>query len=301
MAAGLPADEAQAHLAPVAPDRAAHDGASAKLYGQPMWAMPADLYIPPQALRLFLDAFEGPLDLLLYLIRKQHFNILDIPLAALTRQYLVYVEEIRNQHLELAADYLLMAATLIEIKSRLLLPSRKLAPEQEPPDPRAELVRRLLQYEQIKLAAQQLDQLPQHGRDFLVAQVHIDRPAAPPLPTVRPGQLRAAWADILRRASLVQSHLIKRQPLSVRQHMSLVLRQLQSQKFIEFAELFQPHDSLPVRVVTFIALLELAKETLIELTQAQAYAPLYVRLAYSTSSTLAAHPPPYPHEHTLSI
>ncbi|WP_371130532.1 ScpA family protein, partial [Polaromonas sp.] len=147
--------------------------ALARLYGEPLFAMPQDLYIPPDALQVFLEAFEGPLDLLLYLIRKQNFNILDIPMAAVTRQYLVYVDEIRGTNLELAAEYLLMAAMLIEIKSRMLLPPKKVAGGQEPEDPRAELVRRLLEYEQIKLAAHQLNEIPQYGRDFLRAQVYV--------------------------------------------------------------------------------------------------------------------------------
>jgi segregation and condensation protein A len=255
--------------------------ALARLYGEPLFALPQDLYIPPDALEIFLEAFEGPLDLLLYLIRKQNFNILDIPMAAVTRQYLVYVEEIRTRNLELAAEYLLMAAMLIEIKSRMLLPPKKTAGGEEAEDPRAELVRRLLEYEQIKLAAANLGNLPQYGRDFLKAQVYIEQSLTPRFPDVHVVDLQEAWADILKRAKLVQHHRITREELSVREHMSIVLRHLQGRKFVEFADLFDPTQGTPVLVVTFIALLELVKETLIDITQAEAFAPIYVRLAYA--------------------
>jgi len=255
--------------------------AVARLYGEPLFQLPQDLYIPPDALEVFLEAFEGPLDLLLYLIRKQNFNILDIPMAAVTRQYLAYVEEIRSRNLELAAEYLLMAAMLIEIKSRTLLPPKKTPEGEEAEDPRAELVRRLLEYEQIKLAAQRLGELPQYGRDFLRAQVYIEQSLQPRFPEVHISELQQAWADILKRARLVQHHKITREELSVREHMSLVLKTLQGRKFVEFEQLFDPAKGVPVLVVTFIALLELAKENLIEITQAEAYAPIYVRLAYT--------------------
>jgi len=255
--------------------------AVARLYGEPLFAMPQDLYIPPDALQIFLEAFEGPLDLLLYLIRKQNFNILDIPMAGLTRQYLSYVEEIRKTNLELAAEYLLMAAMLIEIKSHMLLPPKKVAEGAEPEDPRAELVRRLLEYEQLKLAAARLHEVPQYGRDFLRAQVYIEQSLQPRFPHVDVPDLQAAWADILRRAKLIQHHKISRQELSVREHMSLVLKKLQGQRFVEFEQLFDPEQGVPVLLVTFIALLELAKEMLVDITQAEAYAPIYVRLAYA--------------------
>jgi segregation and condensation protein A len=254
--------------------------ALAKLYGEPLFAMPADLYIPPDALEVFLEAFEGPLDLLLYLIRKQNFNILDIPMAGVTRQYLVYVEEIRNRNLELAAEYLLMAAMLIEIKSRMLLPPRKTAEGEEAEDPRAELVRRLLEYEQTKLAAARLNEIPQVGRDVLRAQVYIEQALQPRFPDVNVVDLQEAWRDIVRRAKLVQHHKITREELSVREHMSIVLRQLQGRKFVEFEQLFDPGRGIQVLIVTFIALLELAKEALIDVTQAEAYAPIYVRLGF---------------------
>ena len=255
--------------------------ALARLYGEPLFSMPHDLYIPPDALEVFLEAFEGPLDFLLYLIRKQNFNSLDIPMAGVTRQYLVYVDEIRGRNLELAAEYLLMAAMLIEIKSRMLLPPRKTAQGQEVEDPRAELVRRLLEYEQIKLAAAALNAVPQSGRDFLKAQVHIEQSLQPRFPEVHLADLQQAWQDILKRARLVQHHHITREELSVREHMGIVLRRLQGQKFVEFEKLFDPQDGAPVLVVTFLALLELGKETLIEITQAESFAPIYVRLAYS--------------------
>ena len=255
--------------------------AVARLYGEPLFALPRDLYIPPDALEVFLEAFEGPLDLLLYLIRKQNFNILDIPMATVTRQYLSYVDEIRGRNLELAAEYLLMAAMLIEIKSRMLLPSRKTAEGQEPEDPRAELVRRLLEYEQMKLAASRLTEAPQFGRDFLKAQVHVEQALKPRFPDVALADIQAACADILRRARLVQHHRITREELSVREHMGLVLKKLQGRRFAPFEDLFDPARGVPVLVVTLIALLELAKETLVEITQAEAYAPIYVRLAFT--------------------
>jgi len=255
--------------------------AFAKLYGEPLFKLPNDLYIPPDALEVFLEAFEGPLDLLLYLIRKQNFNILDIPLAAVTLQYLEYIEQIRQRNLELAADYLLMAAMLIEIKSRMLLPAKKVQGEEELLDPRAELVRRLLEYEQIKLAAFQLDTLPQVGRDFVRTQVYIDQTVVTRFPDVDIADLQAAWSDLLRRAKLTEKHTITREQLSVREHMTQILRRLQNAKFIEFQDLFEPSRGVPVVVVNFIALLELAKETLIEITQAEAFAPIYVRLSYA--------------------
>ena len=257
--------------------------AVARLYGEPLFQLPTDLYIPPDALEIFLEAFEGPLDLLLYLIRKQNFNILDIPMAAVTRQYLSYVDEIRSRNLELAAEYLLMAAMLIEIKSRMLLPPKKTVEGQEPEDPRAELVRRLLEYEQMKLAATRIAEVPQFGRDFLRAQVYVEQALKPRLPDVELADIQQAWADILKRAKLVQHHKISREELSVREHMSIVLRKLQGRRFAPFEDLFDPAKGVPVLVVTLIALLELAKETLVEITQAEAYAPIYVRLAFTPS------------------
>lgn len=282
----LIADEAPAPLPPLPPagvpepDVVDHI-AVARLYGEPLFQLPQDLYIPPDALEVFLEAFQGPLDLLLYLIRKQNFNILDIPLADVTRQYLAYVDQIRSRNLELASEYLLMAAMLIEIKSRMLLPPKKSDDGQEPEDPRAELVRRLLDYEQMKLAAARLDQLPVLGRDFLRAQIAIEQSLKPRFPDVDADELRAAWADILKRARLTQHHKITREELSVREHMSLVLRTLQGRRFVTFEDLFDTSRGPQVVVVTFIAMLELAREHLIDITQAEAFAPIYVRLAYS--------------------
>jgi segregation and condensation protein A len=255
--------------------------ALARLYGEPLFALPNDLYIPPEALQVFLEAFEGPLDLLLYLIRKQNFNILDIPMAGLTRQYLTYVDQVRRTNLELAAEYLLMAAMLIEIKSRMLLPPKKVADGEEAEDPRAELVRRLLEYEQTKLQAASINAMPTYGRDFWKAQVTIEQSLKPRFPEMNVVDLRDAWADILKRAKLVQHHKISREELSVREHMSIVLRHLQGRQFVEFEKLFDVSRGVPVLIVTFIAVLELGKETLVEITQAEAFAPIYVRLAYA--------------------
>ncbi|HJV51002.1 MAG TPA: ScpA family protein [Noviherbaspirillum sp.] len=279
----LPADAPEQALAnqPDSTPDVVDGVALAKLYGEPLFKLPNDLYIPPDALEVFLEAFQGPLDLLLYLIRKQNFNILDIPMAQVTHQYLDYVEQIRTHNLELAADYLLMAAMLIEIKSRMLLPVKKSENGEEAEDPRAELVRRLLEYEQIKLAAQQLDTLPQLGRDYVRAQIYIEQSMVTRWPEVSIGELQAVWGDILKRAKLTAHHTITREELSVREHMTAILRRLQSARFVEFTELFDPARGVPVVVVNFVALLELAKETLIEITQAEAFAPIYVRLAYS--------------------
>ena len=283
--AHLPADAPELALASQ-PDSTPDviDGvAFARLYGEPLFKLPNDLYIPPDALEIFLEAFQGPLDLLLYLIRKQNFNILDIPMAQVTLQYLEYVDQIRTHNLELASEYLLMAAMLIEIKSRMLLPVKKAENGQEAEDPRAELVRRLLEYEQMKVAAQKLDTLPQLGRDYVRAQIYVEQSMVTRWPEVSMSELQAAWADVLKRAKLTAHHTISREELSVREHMTGILRRLQSAKFVEFAELFDPSRGVPVVVVNFIALLELAKETLIEITQAEAFAPIYVRLAYSPS------------------
>ncbi|GAA4034003.1 ScpA family protein [Actimicrobium antarcticum] len=272
---------AATQAASIALPAAANDGVSyARLYGEPLFKLPNDLYIPPDALEIFLEAFEGPLDLLLYLIRKQNFNILDIPMAQVTRQYLAYVDQIRLSNLELAAEYLLMAAMLIEIKSRMLLPVRKVDTD-EAGDPRAELVRRLLEYEQMKLAARELDAVPQLGRDYVRTQIYIEQSLVTRWPDVEIIDLQSAWADVIKRARLIEHHKISREELSVREHMTAILRRLQHARFVEFTELFDPARGVPVLVVNFVALLELAKETLIEITQAEPFAPIYVRLAYS--------------------
>ena len=257
--------------------------ALARLYGEPLFRLPDDLYIPPDALEIFLEAFEGPLDLLLYLIRKQHFNVLDIPMAPLTLQYLTYIDQIRAKNLELAAEYLLMAALLIEIKSRMLLPPRKADSGDEAEDPRAELVRRLLEYERIKLAAQHLDELPRAGRDFLRATVVIEQSLEKRFPNVNVVDLRDAWAEVVKRAQLTARHHIHREELSVREHMSSILKALQQTKFIEFGDLFDAARGAAVAIVHFLALLELAREALIDITQAAPFAPIYIRLAYTPS------------------
>lgn len=258
--------------------------ALAHLYGEPLFNIPQDLYIPPDALEIFLEAFEGPLDLLLYLIRKQNFNVLDIPMAQVTAQYLSYVDQIRERNLELAGEYLLMAALLIEIKSRMLLPLKKSDADDDVGDPRAELVRRLLEYEKMKLAAQKLDASPRVDRDFMCADALMQLDTVEHLPEVSAEDLRSAWAAILSRARLNASHLITREELSVRDHMSHILRRLADVRFMEFTELFaerlEQGDAPAVIVVYFLALLELARESLLDITQAEPYAPIYVRLAY---------------------
>ena len=252
----------------------------AKVYGEPMLEMPHDLYIPPDALEVFLEQFQGPLDLLLYLIRKENIDVLDIPMAKLTRQYLEYVEMMRSKQLELAAEYLLMAAMMIEIKSRMLLPRPSGITLEE--DPRAELVRRLLEYEQMKKAALGLGEIPLAGRDYLLAQVLFERDDAMP-PEVSPIDLKLAWLTILNRAKVHQHHKITRDQLSVRAHMTRILRRLQDAEFVEFTQLFSTTEGLSVLVVTFIAVLELARETLVTITQEQAYAPIYVKLGSALS------------------
>ncbi|TAL79410.1 MAG: segregation/condensation protein A [Burkholderiaceae bacterium] len=258
--------------------------ALARLYGEPLFSIPQDLYIPPDALEVFLETFEGPLDLLLYLIRKQNFNVLDIPMAEVTRQYLSYVEQIRSRNLELAGEYLLMAAMLIEIKSRMLLPVKKSDTGEEVDDPRAELVRRLLEYEQMKLAARKLNELPQIGRDFQRTHALMDVQFERSLPDVSVHDLCHAWADIMRRAGLNAHHRITKEHLSVREHMTRILRRLSGVQFMEFTELFSERidsgDTVAIIVVHFLALLELARESLLEITQAEPYAPIYLRLSY---------------------
>ena len=250
----------------------------AKIRGEPLAELPSDLYIPPEALSVFLDAFEGPLDLLLYLIRKHSLDILDIPMADLTRQYMQYVEAMRESQLELAAEYLLMAALLIEIKSRMLLPRPKPQSDAEAEDPRAELVRRLLEYEQMKKAAGAIGEMPVAGRDFSLVEVYIDQTAALRLPNVAVADLSEAWRSILARAKMTRHHKITREQLSVRAHMSRILRTLQPGAFVEFSQLFEPEKGVAVLVVSFLALLELARESLIEITQQGAFDPIYVKM-----------------------
>ena len=258
--------------------------AVARLYGEPLFTMPQDLYIPPDALEVFLEAFEGPLDLLLYLIRKQNFNILDIPMLSVTRQYLVYVEEIRDRNLELAAEYLLMAAMLIEIKSRMLLPRPEKVLVGEDTDPRAELVRRLLEYERMKLSARSLGELPQAGRDFLLLGVYIPQLAACRLPQVAPEDLLAAWGAILKRATMSRHHRIGRQELSLREHMSRILKQLQEIPRCVFSDLFDPAQGRSSLVVSFLALLELVRERLVDIVQNEPFAPIHAQLAHDSAA-----------------
>jgi segregation and condensation protein A len=256
------------------------------VYGEPLNELPQDLYIPPEALEVFLETFEGPLDLLLYLIRRQNINVRDIPMAELTRQYLGYVEMMRRTHLELAAEYLLMAAVLIEIKSRLLLPRPPAVPGTEADDPRAELVRRLLEYEKMKQGARELDALPLADRDFTTVRVWFDHLAGERLPDVAPADLRAAWAGLIARARANRHHLVTREQLSVRSEMSRLLKLLEPVRFVEFAALFAGHADVAHLVVTFLALLELARERLVSVTQSEAYAPIYARLRSETPFAL---------------
>jgi segregation and condensation protein A len=251
----------------------------AKVRGEPFTELPQDLYIPPDALEVFLDTFEGPLDLLLYLIRKANIDILDIPMASLTEQYVAYVEQMRTKNLELAAEYLVMAAMLMEIKSRMLLPRPVLPGEEE--DPRAELVRRLIEYEKMKRAAQQLDALPQLERDFFAVEILIEQTLAHRLPQATVADLQEAWRGLLVRAKMTQHHRVTREELSVREHMSLILRRLRAGGFSEFGELFDPTRGVPVLVVNFLAVLELVRESLLEVTQSEPFAPIYVKLAHA--------------------
>jgi segregation and condensation protein A len=250
----------------------------AKIRGEAITEMPADLYIPPEALSVFFEAFEGPLDLLLYLIRKHSLDILDIPMADLTRQYMEYVEMMRTTQLELAAEYLLMAAVLIEIKSRMLLPRPKREEEGEAEDPRAELVRRLLEYERMKKAAAMISEMPVAGRDFSIVEVFLEPALVERMPDVNVVDLANAWRSILARAKLTKHHRISREELSVRSHMSRIIKSLGHGQYVEFSQLFEPERGVPLLVVSFLALLELTRESLIELTQKSPFDPIYVKL-----------------------
>lgn len=251
--------------------------------GEPLLEMPGDLYIPPDALRIFLDTFEGPLDLLLYLIRRHNLDVLDIPMSSLTRQYMDYVEAMRENQLELAAEYLLMAALLIEIKSRMLLPRPAPAGSNEE-DPRAELVRRLLEYERMKAAAHEINTMPQAGRDFSLVKIWLDTEMEQRLPEVDPDDLRNAWLGLVARARVTRHHRITREQLSVREHMSRILRSLQNLRFVRFEDLFDVEAGAPVLVVTFLAVLELARETLVQVTQQGAFSPIYVKLNHGLAA-----------------
>lgn len=251
----------------------------ARVYGQPVEQLPLDLYIPPDALAVMLDAFEGPLDLLLYMIRRANIDILDIPMAPLTRQYLDYVEAMRASNLELAADYLVMAAVLIEIKSRMLLPRPKMGEGDEAGDPRAELVRRLMEYEQMKLAGQRLNDMPQAEREFYWVETLVEKSLYVRHPDVSVADLKEAWDNIFRQARLNKNHKIGREELSVREHMGIILRLLQERGgFVQFEMMFDPEMGAPGLVVHFLAMLELAREKLVEFTQTEAFQPIYVRV-----------------------
>jgi segregation and condensation protein A len=247
--------------------------------GEPVTQLPQDLYIPPYALQVFLEAFEGPLDLLLYLIRRQNIDILDIPIAEITHQYVEYIELMKELQLELAGEYLLMAAMLAEIKSRMLLP-RPQAAEEEEEDPRAELVRRLQEYERFKKAAEDLSDLPRLERDVFVAAVEApERKVVEKLPDVTLKELLLAFHDVLKRAEMFSNLHLQREPLSVRQRMSEILSRIKANVFSNFSDLFDPEEGRMGVAVTFIAILELLRESTIEVVQADAYAPLHVRAA----------------------
>jgi len=249
-----------------------------KVYGELLAEMPRDLYIPPDALEIILESFEGPLDLLLYMIRKANINVLDIPMAPLTAQYLVYVEAMRHRNLELAAEYLLMAAMLIEIKSRMLLPRPPRAEGAEPEDPRAELVRRLIEYERMKAAAAKIDEMPLLGRDYQKITVWVADQLVERQPEVSLHDLQVAWLSLMKQAHMHQHHRINREELSVREHMTLILRRLQGRGYVVFETLFDISLGAAGLVVSFLAMLELARESMVEITQNEALAPIYVKL-----------------------
>lgn len=245
--------------------------------GEPVTELPQDLYIPPYALEVFLEAFEGPLDLLLYLIRRQNLDILDIPIAEVTRQYVQYIEVMKELQLELAGEYLVMAAMLAEIKSRMLLP-RAADEEEEEADPRAELVRRLQEYERYKQAAERIDDLPQLERDHYLLSADLgERPVVTRLPDMTLRELLLAFKDVLNRAEMLAHLQVRREPLSVRQRMSDLLARLQAGGFQQFQDLFDVSEGRMGVTVTFLAVLELLKESLIELVQTAPFAPIYVR------------------------
>jgi segregation and condensation protein A len=249
---------------------------NAKIKGEAFTELPPNLYIPPDALEVYLESFEGPLDLLLYLIRKHNLDILDIPMAELTRQYMVFVEKMQAIKLELAADYLLMSAMLIEIKSRYLLP--KPAEIETEQDPRADLVRRLMEYESIKLAAENLDDMAKVGDGITVASAYYQHISQIKPPEVSMDDLTEAWRNVLKRASHFTHHKVSRAELSVREHMSLILRRLQADPLLEFYQVFDLADGIPKLVVCFLAILELAREGLLRITQQAAFSPIYLQI-----------------------
>ncbi len=248
--------------------------------GEPYTQLPRDLYIPPDALQVFLEAFEGPLDLLLYLIRKQNLDILDIPIAEITRQYMSYIEVMQELQLELAGEYLLMAAMLAEIKSRMLLPRARTDDGQEEEDPRAELIRRLQEYERFKKAADDIDHLKRVERDVLPALVELtERKVVKLQPEVTLDEMLKAFRDVVLRSAHFSHHHVQREPLSQRQRMAEIISLLEGVEFVEFVKLFRPEEGRMGVTVTFISILELMKEGLLDIVQAEAYAPLHVRKA----------------------
>ncbi|MGD2173727.1 MAG: ScpA family protein [Gammaproteobacteria bacterium] len=248
----------------------------ALVQGEPLTVIPQDLYIPPDALLVFLEAFEGPLDLLLYLIKRQNIDVLNIPIAAITRQYMEYIALMENLELELAAEYLLMASMLAEIKSRMLLP--RPAESEDEDDPRAELVRRLQEYEQFKKAAEDLDELDRLEREIHLTSIDIPKfEIDVPMPEVSLSDLMGAFRDVVNRAEQFASHHVEREPLSVRERMVIVLDRINAEKFTNFTDFFDPSEGRMGVVVSFIAILELLKESLIELIQSEPYAPIYVK------------------------
>ncbi len=269
---------AEAPAAPLAPEQV--EMPFAVVNGEPVTQMPRDLYIPPQALEVFLEAFEGPLDLLLYLIRRQNLNILDIPLAEITRQYMQYIELMNELQLELAGEYMVMAATLAEIKSRMLLPRPKSDPDGTEEDPRAELVRRLQEYERFKRAAESMDSLPRLERDVWPTSAELkDRKVVRLLPQITLQEMLVAFKDVVVRSEMFAHHHIQRERLSVRERMTDILASLERSSFVEFGRLFRPEEGRMGVTVTFVAILELVREGLIDIVQAEAFAPLHVRAA----------------------
>jgi segregation and condensation protein A len=252
----------------------------AMVHGEPVTQMPRDLYIPPQALEVFLEAFEGPLDLLLYMIRRQNLNILDIPLADITRQYMSYIELMQELQLELAGEYMVMAATLAEIKSRMLLPRSKEGSEGEEDDPRAELVRRLQEYERFKRAAESIDRMPRLERDVWTASADADvQKPARALPQVTMQEMIIAFREVVSRAAMFAHHHVQRERLSVRARMSDILAQLDKASFLDFTRLFRPEEGRMGVTVTFVAILELVREGLMDIVQTEVYGSLHVRAA----------------------
>jgi segregation and condensation protein A len=247
--------------------------------GEPITELPRDLYIPPYALSVFLEAFEGPLDLLLYLIRRQNLDILDIPIAEISRQYVEYIELMKEMQFELAGEYLVMAATLAEIKSRMLLP-RSAEGEQDEEDPRAELVRRLQEYERFKKAAGDLDLLERLERDVLQTSAEVvERPVVTKLPDITLKELLAVFKEALDRSTMFAHHHVRREPLSVRERMSNILVTLQTERYVDFQRLFDPREGRIGVTVTFLAILELIKETLIDVVQTDPFGPIHIRAA----------------------